>query len=318
MELVIVLTARCNAACTHCTTNCGPYRSEALSRDEVIRLMDDAAAIHDDVPLRFNITGGEPFLDFDWLVDVVTYGGQLGAVVTCTTNAYWAHSDEITHGKLSTLREAGLVVLSVSVSRFHQRYVPLQRVRRVLDAARNLDLRTELKGAVTNSDLEPSGAVRDWQRELDADRVNIFPILPYLREGADLPEEDYYRETGLPEQPCPSDIVCIEPDGTALSCCGSGVSKQFLSLGNIRDTGLGDIQQRFRTAPRQTILRERGPIFFARCAIEAGLGDLLRDSYAGPCDLCAHIASDPRLRQIAETVSAASTPDEPGYPSKGK
>jgi hypothetical protein len=309
MDLVLVLSSRCNAACMHCTTSCGPNRTEALSEEQIRRLMDEAAAISvsDGSLLRFNITGGEPFLDFDFMVKVVRYGAQLGGVVTCATNAYWARSDDIVREKLSALRHAGLAALSVSVSRFHQQYVPLPRVRRVLEIAQELDLRTELKGAITQSDLGPTGAIHDWKRELDiADRVNVFPILPYLRAGVELPEDDYYRDLGLPEDRCPSEIVCIEPDGEAMSCCGPGVSKQFLHLGNVRDATLAQLQHRFRTAPRQRILREQGPVFFARHAIEAGSGDVLRDSYAGPCDLCAHIASEPRLRRIADEVCGIS------------
>lgn len=310
MDLVLVLASRCNAACTHCTTSCGPHETQALPECDIRRVMDEAAALCDGTPLRFNITGGEPFLEFELLTRVIAYGAHLGGLVTCATNAYWARSDEIAREKLGMLRDAGLRALSVSVSRFHQRYVPLARVRRVLEIARSLDLCTELKGAVTHSDLGPAGAIHGWKRELDADRINIFPVLPYLRSGAELPEEDYYRERGLPWQRCPSDIVCIEPDGEVMSCCGPGASKQFLHLGNIRETTLAQLRHRFRTAPRQRILREQGPIFFAQRAIEAGLGDLLRESYAGPCDLCAHIASEPRLRRIADDVCTALPPGE--------
>ena len=31
MEIVVVLTSRCNAQCTHCTTSCGPRARQALS-----------------------------------------------------------------------------------------------------------------------------------------------------------------------------------------------------------------------------------------------------------------------------------------------
>lgn len=319
MDLVLVMTSRCNAACTHCTTSCGPHETQALSEREMLRLMDEAAAVSASAALRFNLTGGEPFLDFDLLVRVVTHGAKLGGVVTCATNAYWARSDEITREKLSTLRAAGLLALSVSVSRFHQRYVPLSRVRRVLDIAPEFDLQTELKGAVTQGDLGPRGAIRGWQRELaHADRINIFPILPYLRVGAELPEEDYYREAGLPQERCPNDIVCIEPDGKAMSCCGPGASAEFLHLGDIREATVAELHHRFRTAPRQSILREHGPIFFARRAIEAGCGDLLRESYAGPCDLCAHIACQPRLRQVADQVTAAYGGGESDHQTQGE
>lgn len=45
MEMSILLTARCNASCGHCSTNCGPYRTESLSREQIFSLMDQAAAL---------------------------------------------------------------------------------------------------------------------------------------------------------------------------------------------------------------------------------------------------------------------------------
>jgi hypothetical protein len=64
------------------------------------------------------------------------------------------------------------------------------------------------------------------------------------------------------------------------------------------------IHERFRHARRQQVLRHCGPIAFARRAIDAGKGHLLRDAYAGPCDLCLHIGSEPQLRRFADEMSA--------------
>jgi hypothetical protein len=310
VNLGIILTARCNASCIHCSKSYGPYRSEGLSREHIFRLMDQAAGIEDGEPLWIDLTGGEPFLDFQLLLDVVTHGAQRGAQLSCVTNAYWAVTPEAAHDKLSQLLEAGLTTLGISVSRFHQQFVPLLRVRTALGAAAQLGIATELKGAVLTQDLKAGGVLEEWKAVLDADKINIFPILPSLREGASLPECDYYREPGLPTEPCPGDVVCVYSDGIARSCCGPGVSGPFLALGDTTDTSLTEIHQRFVARGKQRILREIGPIHFAKAAISAGLGHVLRNSYAGPCDLCGHVAADSRLRQIADQVSSAFELDD--------
>jgi hypothetical protein len=306
MDIALVLSSRCNASCAHCSTSCGPYRKEALGRDEIFRLMNEAAAIDDGRPLEFHITGGEPFLDFDLLLATVAHGRSLAGSVTCVSNAFWARSIEETRQKLTQLRDAGLQLLAISVSRFHEQYVPLRRVRLALEVAASIGLTTQLKGAVTVSDLEPGGALSRWKSTLHADRIAIFPVVPYLREGASLPEHEYCWQPGLPTNKCPDEIVCIESDGVAFSCCGQKRSTQFLALGSVREQSLAEVQQRFRHGGRQRILREQGPVAFARAAIDAGLGHLLRESYAGPCDLCVHIASEPQLRAVADRVSSAA------------
>jgi hypothetical protein len=306
MRLGIVLTARCNASCAHCSKSYGPYRTERLSRECISRLMDEAAAIEDGEALSFELTGGEPFLDFDLLVDVAAQGKRLGATVTCVTNAFWAHDEEITRQKLTVLRDAGLTALAVSVSRFHQQFVPLHRAQRALAAATALGIRTTLKGAVTRSDLKPQGTRAGWQDQLEAQRITVFPVLPYLREGEALPDEEYYRDRGLPMHRCPGDAVCVDFDGIARSCCTLVAADPFLVIGNAHQMPLKQIHETLRTAGKQRILRELGPIEFARGAIAEGLGHRLRKGYAGPCDLCLHIQADPPLREVAEAMSRAA------------
>lgn len=304
MEITVVLTSRCNALCTHCTTSCGPRVKQYLSDEDIARVMSEAAGIEDGVPLRFHLTGGEPFLDFERLLNTVSIGARLKGSVSVVTNAFWAKSESVARDKLEALQATGLSLMGVSVSRFHQQYVPLENARIALKTAADLGLETQLKGAVTMSDLVPGGLLAEWQSKLDADVIDIFPVIPYLREGAELPDSEYYREDGLPPDRCPSEILCVESDGAARSCCGSGVSGSFLSLGSVRDDDIATLHRRLEHSGKQRILREQGPIAFARGAIDAGLKNLLRSQYAGPCDLCAHVASDPKLRRVAEQMSA--------------
>jgi len=315
MRLGIVMTARCNATCAHCSKDYGPHRTEHLCKDEIFRLMNEAAAIQDGQPFAIDLTGGEPFLEFDLLVDIISHGVRLGAAVGCVTNAFWARDDAVARTKLTMVRDAGLSLLSVSVSRFHQSFVPLHRARRALTIASMLGMDTELKGAVIRSDLNPGGLVDTWAQVLDADWISVFPVLPRLRAGAALPADEYYREAGLPTQRCPGDMLCVDFDGLARSCCTLGHGDPFLVVGDARRMPLKQIHETFRSAGKQRILRELGPVEFARGAQAAGVGHRLRDAYAGPCDLCLHIQSDPQLRAVAESMScAAEREDNPREP----
>jgi hypothetical protein len=305
MHIAIVLTSRCTAKCGHCSTSCGPQRTESLAPAEVQRIMEEAARIDDGERLHFDITGGEPFMDFEQLCATIACAHRLGAGVSCVTNAFWARTDAIALEKLRTLRELGLQLLAVSVSRFHEQFVPLASVGRALRAASQLGIETELKGAVINSDLVADGRVTQWRELFEADQISIFPIIPHLRAGFPaLPESEYYREPGLPTGKCPSEIITVQEDGAALSCCGQSPQTGLLRIGDTRSEPLAVIHERFRHARRQRVLRHCGPIAFARRAIDAGHGHLLRDAYAGPCDLCLHIGSDPELRRFADELSA--------------
>lgn len=303
MKLTLMLTARCNASCSHCGTNCGPQRTEALSRTDIFRLMDEAAALTEGEPLRFGLTGGEPFLDFALLRDVVAHGRSLGADVACVSNGYWATTDERARALLTELKDAGLASLSLSTSRFHQQFIKLKRVERAFRAARAVGLPCVLKHVRLRSDADDAQSVRDWARAAGATAVQDFSVLPHLREGETLPEAEYTRRPGLPEGACPFPLMTVDWNGQAYTCCNPGSFNPFLSLGNVRQAPLHDLRERFYLGGKQQLLREHGPIFFARALQAQGLGARLRDSYTSVCDLCTHIATDPVLAEGAEAAA---------------
>jgi hypothetical protein len=317
MNLLLIITARCNASCGHCSQSYGPHRAEALGRDEIFRLMDEAATIDDGARLEFDITGGEPFVDFERLVDVVRHGGELGADVSCTTNGYWARNPAIALVRLAVLRSAGLRRLAVSVSRYHQQFVPLERAHCALEAASQLGMRTELKGALTNSDLR-AGQINEWRAAgLHADFINMFPVLPHMREGERLPVEEFYRIAGIPSDRCPGATVTIDFDGRAMSCCAPRSNDDFLTIGDAHTMSLAEIRRNFRERAQQRLLRDEGPVCFARAAMQSGVGHLLRDAYAGPCDLCLHIRTEPSLRRVADALAASFENSKQEQPGEG-
>lgn len=303
MNLAFIVTSRCNARCAHCSSGCGPDRSGELPTQRILELMDEAATLEPGAPLSFGITGGEPFLDFARLLTIVAHGARVGGSVSCVTNAYWASSNERAHQRLAALREAGLAILGVSTSRYHERYVTRSRVQRALDFARELGIRTVLKVAIGRSDTGGGGGLEAWARGAGADSVEVFPVLPYLREGQRWEDGEFIQTPGLPEGTCPSARITVREDGAALTCCHPGAESEFLRLGTAGENTLEELYDRFHLQGQQQLLRMKGPIHFARGIQAAGLGHLLRPAYASVCDLCAHIARVPQLARVAAEMS---------------
>ncbi len=299
MELGFLLTQRCNAQCTHCATDCGPHQNRTLPLQKVLALMDEAAQLTSaGERVDFSLSGGEVFLDLEQLVKIIRHGVNLKGSMGCVTNAFWASSDQRSQTIIARMREAGLTCLAVSTSRYHQRFVRLERVRRAVVAARAAGLTTVLKIAFSLRDKD-EGLVDQWAEFVGADKLQAFPVLPYVRQGADLPQAHYVRAPGLPEGRCPSPSLTVREDGAAFTCCTPGAFEPLLQVGNVFDCSLEEIVERYHFDPVLQVLRERGPIHFARYAIAHGKGARLRRSYAGECDLCAHIASAPALTSCA-------------------
>jgi MoaA/NifB/PqqE/SkfB family radical SAM enzyme len=267
--------------------------------------MKEAAAIKDGVRLQFSITGGEPFLDFPLLLEIVAFGAKLGAGMSCVSNAYWATSDSKARALLGELKSAGLYALGVSTSRFHQQFIKRERVERALQLAKEFGLWTMLKCPLTSADVHEEPSLLAWARAAGAHALEAFPVLPYLRKGAALPDRDYLRKPGIPEGVCPAPVVTIREDGKAYTCCTPGGFEEFLSLGNVFEHSLEGTYRLFHLQGRQRILRFHGPAFFAKALVEKGKGHRLRSAYASVCDLCSHIASDPEMAAAATETAQA-------------
>lgn len=86
-QLIIQLTDRCNARCPQCGMRATePFARRSLAVDDVKRLLD--AAIERGIAM-VSFTGGEPFLMFDELLELITYAGRLGfEYIRTGTNGY--------------------------------------------------------------------------------------------------------------------------------------------------------------------------------------------------------------------------------------
>ncbi|MCI0341147.1 MAG: radical SAM protein [Planctomycetales bacterium] len=96
--LWVELTARCNERCVHCYAESSPERTEALSRETVLELVEDAAA------LRFQMvqfTGGDPLL-CPFLVEAARRTRALGLGVEVYTNGLALRPDLL--AELAALR----------------------------------------------------------------------------------------------------------------------------------------------------------------------------------------------------------------------
>lgn len=299
MRLGIEVTGRCNAACAHCSSACGPTKMDNLLTDEICAVMNDAASLGGD-DLEFILTGGEPFLDRRRLSALVAHGTGLGAIVGCVSNGFWAATRPRAVQVLAPLRDDGLRLLGISTSRFHRAFVPPQRVEHAIAAAGELGIRTVLKIALTRFDLgQPEIPSLARAAEL-ADEVERFAVIGDGRApGAINPQEWLTYET-IPLGRCPSTEAKVAEDGTFVACCSSSPRSPMFEFGNVRDTPITTCLQALATSPVHRSLRENGPAAFLPAVIKQGEARQLRLAYHDVCDLCSHLLCNPVLADICQ------------------
>jgi len=160
----LMLTYKCNCACEFCYYNCNPEKCGLMPVDMVISAWQSLKILAGD-GAKIHITGGEPFLYWDHLQQILEEGQKqnLGKVDLIETNGFWATSDKIIRRRLKRLDELGMNRVKVSTDPFHQQYVDIEPVRRLAVIAEEI--------------LGPGRLLVRWQKYLEnpTDMKNLSP-----------------------------------------------------------------------------------------------------------------------------------------------
>jgi hypothetical protein len=131
----IITNYFCTSRCRHCLYKSGPHwaktyidKETALENFKIIREMG-CASVH--------IGGGEPMLRPDALADVLDAADREGIVVEYVeTNGSWFQDMDTAERTLTDLQKKGLKTLLVSISPFHNEFIPFSKTKGVIEAAR--------------------------------------------------------------------------------------------------------------------------------------------------------------------------------------
>jgi MoaA/NifB/PqqE/SkfB family radical SAM enzyme len=133
----LMLTYKCNAACEFCYYHCSPHKGGLMPAETCLDAWRSLKILAGD-EAKIHLTGGEPFLYWDHLVEILKEGQKqnLGPVDLVETNGFWATDDRLIADRLYTLVALGVQRLKISVDPFHQEYVDIESAGRLAAAAK--------------------------------------------------------------------------------------------------------------------------------------------------------------------------------------
>jgi MoaA/NifB/PqqE/SkfB family radical SAM enzyme len=290
----LLLTYKCNASCEFCYYNCGPQQNGLMSVDTAISAWQSLKILAGDTA-KIHITGGEPFLYWDHLQQVLAQAKKhnLGKVDLIETNGFWATSVEITTKRLKTLDELGMHRLKISTDPFHQEYVDIEPVRLLADIASDV--------------LGPARVLVRWRKylenpvkmkglsseELKQQYISAIRDCPCRFTGRAAGELAKLGASITTESPvcmnCKTDFLAakgvhLDPFGNVFSGTCSGII-----IGNVNHKPLEDIWKQFHPAQSEFIntLFEQGPSRLLEKTTSAGYKKA--KVYANKCHLCTSV-----------------------------
>lgn len=253
----------------------------------LVRIAGDNARVH--------ITGGEPFLYFDRLAEILEQARRLGlgGLDSIETNADWGTNEQEISDKLHFLDSVGLDRLKVSWDPFHEEFVELSVVHRLCTVARKV--------------LGPERVLVRWEQYLDhpsgirnknaAEKMIILQDTlksdpcRFTGRAADMlgPLAPGYPARQFQPQRCQNALLSakgihIDPYGNVFNGQCSG-----MSIGNITQQPLDVLWQKWQPDQDEfwTILYHGGPFKFIEEACT--LGYPIQEKYASKCHLCTDI-----------------------------
>ncbi len=149
VSLGIFLSYKCNSECKHCMYFCSPrWNEDWISLEEtgeVLKQLDgkiQGSPFGRDkigVNTGLHFTGGEPFLNFELLIELTKIAHELEIPSKFVeTNCYWCIDDDITKEKLIKLKKAGLDGILISVNPFILEQIPFERTERAVRVSKEI------------------------------------------------------------------------------------------------------------------------------------------------------------------------------------
>jgi MoaA/NifB/PqqE/SkfB family radical SAM enzyme len=271
--LHLLLTYRCTSECDHCFVQSSP-RSEAtmtlaMALDAVMQARKTGTVT------EIWLEGGEPFLHYPILLEVVRYAASLKMETGIVTNAYFATTIDDAEVWLKPLKAAGLCFLSASDDSFHNDSAFSETpASRAVEACRRLNISVDTiciqpPQGIPNDKVkgEPilGGDVRFRGRAVDKLLKDDLPRRPW-ESFNECPDEDFEKIGRLH----------LDPHGYLYPCQG-------VVVGNLRKMSLAEVIRTYDPSALPVIgpLLRGGPAELVR---EHNLP--LRGEYVDACHLC--------------------------------
>lgn len=234
--LCIIYTYKCNIECKHCCFSCSSLRNEKINFDSIISILNEAKKIASIKNISFS--GGEVFLFWDEILELIKVCKRNSFNVSCTTNGSWGRDYEDAKNKLRNLKRNGLDKLIISYDKFHSEFVKADVIRNIIRLCNIMNIEVEINSVITNNINEDLGLGEDIL-EIPVRKIKCMP----LGRAKNLDETLFYKKNNIYNFRCASltKQITIYPDGNIFPCCSMNCTynKKFL-LGNIYNNSLND------------------------------------------------------------------------------
>ncbi|MEW6295019.1 MAG: radical SAM protein [Candidatus Diapherotrites archaeon] len=293
-SISILYTHKCPIYCDHCCGNFSPKRKEKLTPKKVLDYFNDISSIK---VKKICFTGGEPFLFFDELINLISKGKRMGFKISVISNGFWAVNEKETRKIMRLLSKNGLAAIKISADEFHQKFIPIDNILNILKISnKQIPLKTIISFTKTK-DLNHLNLLHFFKKFRKL-RLLVQPVIPVGRAKNKIKKEKVLYRKIDPKAKCPMpDLPTIDAYKQVYVCC-NGILAGRNSIFHIGDTSkeeLKDILLKFKENRLIHFLKTEGPFILVKELEKNKLRkrrEIKTKKYVGVCDYCMkHLAT---------------------------
>ncbi len=284
----------CSSSCGHCLYYSSPqWKKEYITRERAIQLFEKIGSLGCG---SIHIGGGEPCLDAGKLKTVLETADEAGMTIEYVeTNSSWFKDEDSAVETLEMLRTAGLSTLLISISPFHNAYIPFYKVKGVMEACRRagVSIFPWVQGFWSDLDRLPDKvphSMEEYEMRLGPGYLKKIPSRYWIHMGGRAMETfaPLFKNRDI-QTLTHSRTGCVELEdvshfhfdlyGNYVPALCSGITIDYRDMGNPLP------EEKY---PYITLLYNGGPAALFQLAVEE-FGYQSKEGYVSKCHLCQDI-----------------------------
>ena len=296
-EIVVTLGNKCTAQCEICCLDANMSCNTIIDVPRIKDFLLSAEQVKQIHTIHFS--GGEAFLYYDTLVELVRLCSSIKKKTTVITNGFWAKNKETVDEKLRVLKEAGLFAIGTSYDEYHQKYVSVESIRNLIVGAKKVGLKTSIQAVVVRDSQNG-----DWIDTLGEDLADVaVDFITCDKAGKakkNILDSQFIRKISSEGCVCRKGAsFSILYDGSLWPCCAPSVFETGLSVGNIYNDikTVKNALTQLEKSPVLKVLRNKGFDFYKEIMEEHELV-AVPDKVISSCELCQLFFGREQMKQL--------------------
>lgn len=300
------ITTKCNGFCEHCGMNSNNVPGkQKLTKDELFYIVDELQRCG---IISYEVTGGEPFLEFHSICEMLSYSKNKIDFLKITSNGFWGQNPEYYFTKLIECGffENKYLIPGIVISIGEQK-IPLESICHLIHYIQNYSkkdfsfsiLNTRHKNEEISQIEKLVNLYHNTYGEIPKNRI-------YLKDGYYCGTKDKIK-IPLKEAICYCDNrfednitkflgprILMKCNGDCYPCCIFNIHKDFY-LGNFFNDGLEIILENYNENKYVNFIHDYGVDKFKYLIPKDELTNNFSENSCEACEWCIHYCSEHKL-----------------------